>query len=187
MEIVNYNGVSIEPPAEKPKFSHSVSLMLATMGKLEANENIPYYSMLMEKYNEQNIKDVALLHEVQALNTIRNLNYQVMNGGFEQYFFNEYHKYSAGYDLNSFTNVDIADQIEFLDWLFAFIQLFSQYKSMASELEKMWSMLNELKDFSYSGYSEYNKQWSRIYEAVEFGLEVAAQYLYKRLEKENDR
>lgn len=190
MGIVSYNGVLVEEPLEKPKFSHSVSLMLATMGKLEADENISYYTMLMEKYNEQNIKDVALLHEVQALNSIRILNYQVCNGGFEQYFANGYHKRIEGYDLNGFTNVDFSDQIEFLDFLIAFIQLFAEYKPMITELNKTWLMLNKLKEHEYLWYddfSKYNEQWYKVYEAIEFGLEVYAQYLYKRLEKENDR
>lgn len=89
MKSLSYNGVVIEVPVDRPVFSHSLPLKFMTEGKVEGDKNIPYFDKLME-YKMDDIPNGELLSDACRLYSIRNLNYQVNNGGFTQYYFNGY-------------------------------------------------------------------------------------------------
>lgn len=190
-----YLGVSIDIPKEKPVFTHSVPLMIATFGKVENNMNIPYFEKLL-LYKQTDLPEGEIQHDVCALNSIRNLNYQINNGGFEQYYFNQYHKYSSGQDVGDLTHLGIAEQIKFLDKFILFILLDKDKEKYSCDLTKavmlFRSMPNKIKEYEelgdekeYScigGAENFDKQWYKVSEVIEWGMELYAQYLIKRLE-----
>ncbi len=201
MKKINYDGVLIELPSERPMFSHSISMMIVSKGKIESNHNIPYFERLMQ-YKETDLPEGELLHEVCALNSIRNLNYQVNNGGFSQYFFNEYHKYRAGYQIGDLSNLDIAQQIEFLEKLISFIVFDVDKKPYEADLLRALILLkeqqknileyenwcdeeDEIIETELAGCSVFDTQWYKVNEVIEWGIELYAQYLCKRLEAMN--
>lgn len=196
MKKISYNGVSIEVPSERPVFSHSVALMIASLGKIEGNQNIPYFEKLMQ-YKQSDIPEGELMHDVCALYSIKNLNYQVNNGGFEQYYENGYHKYSAGEDVGDLANLDISQQIDFLETLIHFILRDKENIPYFDDLLKAKELLieasrsiedyecldDEDKEFvGLAGFSDFDEQWYKVNEVIEWGMELYAQYLVKRLE-----
>lgn len=196
MKQIKYNGVVLEIPSEKPTFTHSLPLMYATSGKLEGNHNIPYFERLMQ-YKETDLPEGELLHEVCALYSIKNLNYQVCNGGFRQYYDNRYHKFKAGYEIGDLANLDIFEQSKFLDKFILFILLDERKKKYSSDLTRavvlFREMPNNIEEYecldSDDGYAEiegadaFDEQWYKVCDVIEWGIELYAQYLIKRLEE----
>lgn len=189
MKQIKYNGVVLEIPSEKPTFTHSLPLMYATSGKLEGNHNIPYFERLMQ-YKETDLPEGELLHEVCALYSIKNLNYQVCNGGFHQYFYNGYHKYKAGYNIGDISHLEIKYQIEFLEKLTRFILLNEDKQQYKTDLIKALLIFKEMPNSikKYDGVTNadaslFNELWYKVSSVVEWGIELYAQYLIKRLEE----
>lgn len=194
-----YNGVEIQVPEKTPAFTHSVSMMIASFGRIENNHDIPYFEKLMQ-YKETDLPEGELLHDVCALNTIRHLNYQVNNGGFEQYFDNGYHQYRAGQDIGDLALLAIDEQIKFLkvlvdfillddsnvkykDDLFKALMLFERQRMNIIEYENYES--DDEDDYAtLEGCDAFDEQWYKVDEIVELGIELYAQYLCKRLEVE---
>lgn len=194
MNNFSYKGVTIRVPIKQPKFSHSVPLMIASFGKYESNENIPYFEKLM-RYRETDVPEGDLLHSVCALYSVKNLSYQVNNGGFAQYFDNGFHKYRVGYDIGDLTHLDMEQQIDFLKELILFILLDTTKSNYSSELSKTLYLLQGLvrkmqsktycakRFFDFMDFTAYDEQWFKVTELIEWGLETYAQYLVKRLEE----
>lgn len=187
MKILKYNGVSLEVPTESPVFRHSILL--------ETDKNTPYFSQLIQ-YKQTNLPDGDLMHEVCALYSISNLNYQTCNGGFRQYYGNAYHEYRAGYNIGDLPNLDIDEQIVFLKSLISFILLDESKKRYEDDLVQVCSMLEVLSQniveyesmdeleqeiCEIAGCDEFDKQWYKVNEIIEWGMELYAQYLIKRL------
>lgn len=198
MRKIKYNKISIEVPSENPMFTHSIPAMIATKKKVETDRNIKYFERLMQ-YKETDLPEGELLHEVCALYSIRNLNYQVCNGGFRQYYDNGYHKFKAGYEIGDLANLDIFEQIKFLDKFILFILLDERKKKYSSDLTRaivlFREMPNNIEEYecldSDDGYAEiegadaFDEQWYKVNEIIEWGMELYAQYLIKRLERMN--
>lgn len=196
MSSFTYNGVLIEIPEKQPVFTHSLPLRIASLGKHESNKNIPYFEKLMY-YRETDIPEGDLLHSVCALYSIKNLSYQVNNGGFVQYFNNGYHRYIAGYDIGDLAHIDIFQQVDFFKELINFIKISKVNPKYEDALYEAYLVLKALaenaknKDFNEISFYEYlnldaeDEIWYKACVAIEWGLEVYAQYLVKRLEELN--
>lgn len=198
MRMIKYNGISLGVSSKKSVFTHSVSAKVITSGKLESDKNIPYFERLMQ-YKETDIPEGELLHEVCALYSIRNLNYQVCNGGFRQYYDNGYHKFKAGFEIGDLANLDIFEQIKFLDKFILFILFDERKKKYSSDLTRavvlFREMPNNIEEYecldSGDGHAEiegadaFDEQWYKVNEIIEWGMELYAQYLIKRLEMMN--
>lgn len=194
---ISFNGVSIELPMEQPIFTHSVTAMIATFGSVEGNHNIPYFEKLMQ-YKKSDIPELELLHDICALNSIRLMNYQINNGGFEQYYDNGYHEYRAGDEDGALAQLDINAQIEFLEKFILFILLADDNKKYFDDLTKTVVMFRNMQsnildyesldadDKEYAdinGADAFDTQWYKVSEVIEWGIELYAQYLIKRLEE----
>lgn len=197
MRKFKYNGVEIEVPEKAPAFTHSVPMMLASFGRIEDNQNIPYFEKLVQ-FKETDLPEGELLHDACALNSIRHLNYQINNGGFEQYFDNGYHQYRAGYEIGDLTLLAIDEQIKFLKVLIDFILLADCNAKYKDELLKALTLFerqriniieyenyepdNEGDYAALDGCNAFDRQWYKVNELIEMGIELYAQYLCKRLE-----
>ena len=192
IKSIKYNGVCIEVPTERPVFCRSLLVVHMTNGKEGDNKHTPYFDKLMG-YKEDEIPQGELLSDVHRLYSISNLNYQVNNSGFAQYYFNGYHEFMSGYDIGDLNNVDISCQMIFLQKLIDFMMYFDFFDAYLNELfdavhwlEKMY--LNILQHKAGGCYGElpdcdsFNKAWFMVRSQVEFGMELYAQYLIKRLE-----
>ena len=192
MKSLIYNGVPIEVPVERPVFSHSHALKLMSGGTMEGDRNIPYFEKLM-KYKEDEIPEGEMLSDVCRLYSISNLNYQVSNGGFTQYYFNGYHKFMPGYDMCDLSNTGIECQLIFLQKLIDFMMHFDFFGAYLNELfntvnwlEKMYLNIIQHKAGGCYGVlpdcDAFDKAWGMVSDQIEFGMELYAQYLIKRLE-----
>lgn len=194
-----YNEVKIEVPEKAPTFTHSVSMMLATLGKAENNANIPYFEKLIQ-YKETELPEGEFLHDVCALYTLQRMNYQIQNGGFEQYYFNGYHTYSAGYEIGDLSLLDIGQQIIFFGKMIGFIQADDTKKDVIDDLIAVLILFTIMPDniYEYERLSaeekecmaidkadEFDKAWYKVSDTIEWAIECYAQYLCKRLEAEN--
>lgn len=189
MKKFKYNGVLIEVSEKAPHFTHSVPLMIMSFGKIESNENIPFFEKLMT-YKETEIPQGELLHDVCALNSIRNLNYQVNNGGIEQYYDNGYHLYRAGQEIGDLANIEMKYQVSFLKKLIDFILYYEDNKKYADDLYKALSEMETQRYNIYNNafskvYNDFDSYWYKVSEIIEWGIEYYAQYLIKRLEVED--
>lgn len=195
MKVLKYKGVELNVPEKAPVFTHSVAMMIATLGKAENNSNIPYFERLIQD-KETELPEGEILHDVCALNTLRHMNYQVNNGGFLQYYDNGYHKYSAGYEIGDLALLAIDEQIKFLKVLVDFILLDDTKKKYKDDLLKAIMLFerqriniieyeNYEQDDDYAtvdGCDDFDEQWYKVNEVIEYGIELYAQYLCKRLE-----
>lgn len=195
MRTIKYNGVQLELPSERPVFTHSVPMMIASLGRVECNQNIPYFEKLLG-YKASELPE-ELLHDVYALNSVRRLNYQINNGGFKQYYDSGYHKYYAGNEMDDFPQLDITEQLKFLDKFILFILMNEDKKKYSDDLTKAVVLLRDMprKIFEYESLDEAEKQhtdiegmdtfdtqWYEVSDVIEWGMELYAQYLCKRLE-----
>ena len=161
-------------------------------------KNAKYFNRLMQ-YKETDLPEGELLHEVCALYSINNLNKQMCEGGFKQYYDNGYHKFIAGYDIGDLSNLDITYQIKFLDKFILFILLDKSKKKYSSDLTRavvlFREMPNNIEEYEcldsgdeyaeIEGVDAFDEQWYKVCDVIEWGMELYAQYLIKRLEMMN--
>lgn len=193
-----YNGVEIEVPEKAPAFTHSVPLMIASLGKIEGNCNIPYFEKLVQ-YKETDLPDGELIHDVCALLTLQKMNYQIQNGGFEQYYANGYHKYRSGYNIGDLSLLDIGQQIMFFGKMIDFVQtdvakkdviddmiaVLILFTVMPDRIEEYEELSDEEKEYTFIEVSDaFDTAWYKISDTIEWAIELYAQFLCKRLEVE---
>ena len=162
-------------------------------------KNAKYFNRLMQ-YKETDLPEGELLHEVCALYSINNLNKQMCEGGFKQYYDNGYHKYRAGYEIGDLANLEISEQIKFLDKFILFILFDNDKRKYSDDLTKAVILFREMpnnileyerltdeeKEYAeIDGADAFDKQWYKVCDVIEWGMELYAQYLIKRLEMMN--
>lgn len=194
-----YNGVEIQVPEKTPAFTHSVSMMIASFGKLESNADIPYYEKLVQ-YKETDLPEGELLHDTVALYTLQQINYQIQNGGFEQYYDNGYHIYRSGHDIGDLSILDINEQIMFFAKMIEFVQECNEKKDevddmvavlilftvMPDRIDDYESLADEEKTYlDIEGADDFDKAWYKVSDTIEWAIECYAQYLCKRLETDD--
>lgn len=161
-------------------------------------KNAKYFNRLMQ-YKETDLPEGELLHEVCVLYSINNLNKQMCEGGFKQYYDNGYHKFIAGYNIGDLSNLDITYQIKFLDKFILFVLLDKSKKKYSSDLTRavvlFREMPNNIEEYEcidsgdeyaeIEGVDAFDEQWYKVCDVIEWGMELYAQYLVKRLERMN--
>lgn len=99
---MEYMGVNLTSVNEKPSFSHSIYSSSENTDWTDALSRIPWGD-IKKKYFE-------CFHEASSIFSLLNMNYQVCNGGIDQYFFNEYDEHIAPRLKNDVAHYDIVHQ-----------------------------------------------------------------------------
>lgn len=91
---MNYNGIELEPPTGPVAMTHSVALDMI-QGQ-SSTKNMDWFELLGELPYSR-LKDDYFQGYVNVCNlfSLSHMDYQVCNGGIEQYFFNRYHENRA--------------------------------------------------------------------------------------------
>ena len=150
------------------------------------------YNKLMQ-YKETELPEGELLHEVCALYSISNLNEQMCNGGFMQYYENRYHEFLSGQNMGDLSNLDISEQVVFLHKFIMFILLDRDKRKYSKDLKQLFILFKEMpgnielyecfsNQSSIEGTAVLDKYWRKVSKVISCGLEMYAKYLLKRLE-----
>lgn len=84
---MKYKGIELEGLDKKVKLSHS--------RVMETDEGTDWIDKLLTC--DKAALTPTQFHEVSALSSVINMDYQICNGGISQYVFNGYHEYRAPY------------------------------------------------------------------------------------------
>lgn len=139
-----YKGIELENTDKIVKMAHSRFL--------EKDEGIDYFAELLgrEKASLTNEQFEA----VSALNSVANMNYQICNGGLDQYFFNQYDKEREPFNPDDVKQVGKEKQVEMLRELQTFGKKVYPEKELENErLDRIIS------DFDGSYYEEEREEW----------------------------
>lgn len=116
---MQYNGIELEPAHGPVTMSHSIYLDLihgqsstANMDWTEKLFDLPW-GKLKESFP-------ASYEAASRLSSLLNMDYQVCNGGIDQYFFNGYHEERDAFSENDVIQVDLDGQKETFEDLVAF-------------------------------------------------------------------
>ncbi len=107
---MKYKGIELEGLDKKVKLSHS--------RVMETDEGTDWIDKLLTCDNAA--LTPTQFHEVSALSSVINMDYQICNGGIEQYVFNGYHEYRAPYSDDDVAQLDLNQQFIMLCRLVAF-------------------------------------------------------------------
>lgn len=150
-----FKGIELTNFTEDVRFSHSHSAYSLSGGVLEKDQNVVYFDRLLEI--EKQALTMDQFDRVSSLNSVMNMNYQICNGGIEQYFFNRYDKYRAPMSDEDVAQVDKEKQCEMLDTLMSFaIEVFPENEDENRKLENVIRQFKEI-------YVENVEQFETIY------------------------
>lgn len=107
---MKYKGIELEGLDKKVKLSHS--------RVMETDEGTDWIDKLLTC--DKAALTPTQFHEVSALSSVINMDYQICNGGIEQYVFNGYHEYIAPYSDDDVAQLDLNQQFIMLCRLVAF-------------------------------------------------------------------
>lgn len=107
---MKYKGIELEGLDKKVKLSHS--------RVMETDEGTDWIDKLLTC--DKAALTPTRFHEVSALSSVINMDYQICNGGIEQYVFNGYHEYRAPYSDDDVAQLDLNQQFIMLCRLVAF-------------------------------------------------------------------
>lgn len=107
---MKYKGIELEGLDKKVKLSHS--------RVMETDEGTDWIDKLLTC--DKAALTPTQFHEVSALSSVINMDYQICNGGIEQYVFNGYHEYRAPYSDDDVAQLDLNQQFIMLCRLVAF-------------------------------------------------------------------
>lgn len=107
---MKYKGIELEGLDKKVKLSHS--------RVMETDEGTDWIAKLLSC--DKASLTPTRFHEVSALSSVINMDYQICNGGIEQYVFNGYHEYRAPYSDDDVAQLDLNQQFIMLCRLVAF-------------------------------------------------------------------
>lgn len=117
-----YNGIHLDLPEGKVSMSHTDALDIIrgkssseNMDWTDALGNIPW-GALKKEHPEQ-------FEHASKLFSLANMDYQVCNGGIQQYFDNCYHEHRAPFDENDVERVDIDAQKEYFTEVVSFAKV----------------------------------------------------------------
>ena len=151
----NFKGIELDNLDKNVQFSHSKSAYMFTGGQQERDINTDYFDILLERQKSEFTPEQ--FYEISALNSVANMNYQICNGGIDQYFFNNFDKSNPPITDEDVAQVDKADQCLMLDTLVTFgLEVFPDMEEDNNNLEKIvW----RFKDI----YVENVEQFETIY------------------------
>jgi len=116
---MKYNNIELELPVERVSLSHSTTYNAVT-GKARS-ENLKWIDALgslpWSKFNDKHINEY---NDACTLLSLLMMDYQVCNGGIDQYFFNGFHEKHNTNAGNDVVLVDIEDQKEGFNKLVSF-------------------------------------------------------------------
>ena len=104
---MEYKGIELEETGGKVAMSHS--------RLLEQDEGTTWLNRLLG--SDKCAFDHTQFHEVSALSSVLNLNYQVCNGGVSQYLYNGYDEYRKPCHEQDVEQLDIHEQVKMLERL----------------------------------------------------------------------
>lgn len=107
---MKYKGIELEGLDKKVKLSHS--------RVMETDEGTDWIDKLLTC--DKAALTPTQFHEVSALSSVINMDYQICNGGISQYVFNGYHEYRAPYSDDDVAQLDLNQQFIMLCRLVAF-------------------------------------------------------------------
>jgi len=152
---ITFKGIELTNLIEDVHFSHSHSAYFLSGGVLEKDRNVVYFDKLLEI--EKKALTTDQFAQISSLNSVMNMNYQICNGGIEQYFFNRYDKYRAPMSDEDVAQVDKEKQCEMLDTLMSFaIEVFPENEEENRKLENVIRQFKEI-------YVENVEQFETIY------------------------
>lgn len=131
-----YKGIKLTNLEKGVQFSHSKSAYILTGGQQERDINTDYFDLLLER-QKSNLTSEQF-YEISALNSVANMNYQICNGGIDQYFYNSYDKSNPPMNDEDVAQVDKANQCLMLDTLVTFgLEVFPDREEDNNKLEKI--------------------------------------------------
>ena len=107
---MKYKGIELEGLDKKVKLSHS--------RVMETDDGTDWIDKLLTC--DKAALTPTRFHEVSALSSVINMDYQICNGGIEQYVFTGYHEYRAPYSDDDVAQLDLNQQFIMLCRLVAF-------------------------------------------------------------------
>lgn len=152
---IEYKGIELTKLNEDVQFSHSHSAYMLSSGLLEMNQNVVYFDKLIDM--DKSKLSPEKFDEISGLSSVSNMNYQICNGGIDQYFYNRYDKYNPPMSKEDVAQVDKEKQCEMLDTLMSFaIEVFPEKEEENIKLEKV---IRQFKDI----YVENVEQFETVY------------------------
>lgn len=182
--MTNYNGIELTDLGKEVRQSHSVLL--------EANQGTDWLERLFACDKKALTPDQ--FRTVSALGSVVGMNYQICNGGLDQYYFNGYDAYREPCNDQDTARLDKEAQETMLRTLVEFA--LAVYPERASETAKLAAVTEEFVNSSYEG-ADYDEDdyWeeeggvfvadgfdTRYYEVNDFleqVMEAYAQYTVK--------
>lgn len=163
---MQYKGIELAGLDKEVRLAHSRFF--------DHNEGIDW----LEKMFDIDKRDLTVeqFHEVSALSSVLNFNYQVCNGGISQYFFNGYDQYREPMDSQDVAQLDRQEQVKMLRRLAIFgHEVFPERDEANRVVARISNML--------ASVGEDDEQFDDLYYSidryVEFLCETYAQYICK--------
>lgn len=188
----SYKGIEIENSGKCVKMAHSRFI--------ETDEGVDCLVALLSM--EKAGLTAEQFETMSALNSVANMNYQICNGGLDQYYFNGYDRERAPFNADDVKQLDKDAQAEMLRELYAFgktvfpereldnerlDRIISDFEgAYYEEIEEVWYDDDESEDGGY--YEEegglcapwgFDDRYYEVNDYLEVLIEMYAQYLIK--------
>lgn len=134
---MEYRGIELEVSEKKASFGHSI---------MERNHNVEW----MDKLSEipwKNLKEPFAdnYEAVCRLYSLYHMNYQICNGGIDQYFFNGYHEFRDAHHEDDVVLLDIEEQkVDFAELVFFAESIFPDRKEENESLKMTMKAFQKL-------------------------------------------
>lgn len=186
-----YKGVELENLDKHVSMAHSRFV--------GSNEGIDYLTALLAR--DKKTLSPEQFEAISALSSVANMNYQICNGGLDQYYFNTYDQGREPFSDQDVAHLDKDAQVEMLRELLEFSK--EVYPERADDNERLAEIIQAFDRSYYDVTSEedfdegcvfhdtevrvrpdFDKRYYEVNEHLETLMEAYAQYLDKSIEKE---
>lgn len=169
-QAMQYKGIELEGLDKNVKLAHSRFA--------ETDEGTDWIGKLLSA--DKKALTHSQFHEVSALNSVINMDYQICNGGLSQYFLNGYDRYRKPYHEQDVAQLDKEEQCDMLVELGVLAR--DVFPERVIERQEMLAMQEDLReadddDEEYSEFDEF--YWNEVSDFVALLCETYAQFLCK--------
>lgn len=169
-KAMQYKGIELEGLDKDVKLAHSRFI--------ETDEGTDWIDKL-RSVDKQTLTHIQF-HEVSALNSVINMDYQICNGGLSQYFCNGYDRYRKPCHEQDVEQLDKEAQCDMLVELGTFArEVFPERVVERQELLAMQEDLREAEEDDEEEYDGFDEFYFGVSDFVAILCETYAQYLCK--------
>ena len=186
-----YNGIELEGTGKRVSMAHSAFF--------ERSEGTDHLESVLAR--DKSTLSLEQFDALSALSSVANMNYQICNGGLEQYFFNGYDQERPPFNDQDVKRVDKDAQVDMLRTLLGFgREVYPERREdnerlagVVQAFDRAYYDIDTVEDFDEGcvmhdtvvrARAEFDERYYEVSDYLETLMEAYAQYLDKAFEKE---